>query len=338
MKRRLLGFGSVAIFVAVFCLFNINEANAKTLLKLQAVYPLKSAAAQSYQFFAEKVEEYTNGDVKIKVFAPRQLVGFKEAFTALQRGVVDAIGAASHNYAGSMPEANGPQIPYIWNGPAEAMELYFKYGFMDIMREAAKKRGVYDVGTMCYGTNGLMSKFPIHKLEDLKGKKIRTGGLQSEIITLWGAAPANVSGTEQYVALQRGTIDGTIYAFYAAQTYGFGDVISDVMLPGLYTPTFASGILFNLKVWDKFSPENKAAIERAGIETMWRSIVFTQIAEKRAMEYFQRKGVKVNALSPKEFERFKKAALPVLESHAKKSDLCAKQVQIIKKFWKDKGR
>ena len=64
---------------------------AKTYkLNLQCVYPEKAYMGQTTKFFAKRVAELTDGNVKIKVFWPGQLVRTKEAFDALGKWLPDS--------------------------------------------------------------------------------------------------------------------------------------------------------------------------------------------------------------------------------------------------------
>lgn len=338
MRRTLSGLLSVVVLFAVVCLFSVNTVSAKTTMKLQGLYPQVSDASQSYIFFADKVKEYTKGEVEIKIFWPGQLVKLGEAFNAVQRKMIEGYCGCSHYYPSIFPEASGEQLPYAWKNIDEALDIYLNYGYLDLMREAARKYGAYYVSPFSVATSGLITKFPIRKLEDMKGKKIRSPGMQGEVTKALGATPVTLAGTEQYVALQRGTIDGTFYPWYCVQTYGFGDVVDYVMAPPFLTPSTCSSIILNVEVWDTLSPENQEAINRAGMETMWRSFLYSKLADERAVKFFKEKGIEIIELSPEERERFKKAVMPVYESHAKKSDLCAKQVEILKKYWAEKEK
>ena len=338
MKRTTLsGLLSILVLFAVFCLFNVNAATAATTIKLQSAYPKVSGVGQNLVFFAKKVDEYTNGEVKVKVFWPGQLVKTKEAFAALQRGMIEGYGGSMLYFAGVVPEVNGEWLPYSWKDPSEVIDIYLNYGFLDLMRKATARHGVYYVAPIGCGTMGLMTKFPIYKLEDMKGKKIRATGMEGHIVRALGASPVTMAGSEQYVALQRGTVDGTDYPWYTIEDYRFYEVISYINSPELHRPGVVD-LIINDKVWGKFSPKQKEAIDRAGMETMWRSFLYGELKDKRAREFCKEKGIKKIELAPEEFRRFKEAASVVYESHAKKSDLCARQVEIVEKYLKEKGR
>ena len=337
MKRTLLSIVAIVALVAMFCLFNVSTVSATTTIKFQSVYPKTSFLAENLLFFAEKVDEYTKGEVKIKLYWPGQLVRMKESFAALQRGMIEGLALCPLYVAGVVPEGNGEFLPYSWGNATEAIDIFLNYGYLDLMKEAFAKHGVHYLVPLDCASMGLMTTFPVHKVEDLKGKKIKTSGLSGEAIKLLGGTPTVLSPTEQYMGLQRGTIEGTVYPLYTINTYKFYEVLDYVILPTFHTPATVD-ILFNAEVWDKLSPANKDAISRAGLEVMRLAVRIGDEKDEIGFRTCKEKGVEVITLSSKEAKRFREILFPIYESHAKKSDLCARQVEIIKAYWKEKGK
>jgi len=338
MKRTLSGLISVVILVAVFCLFNISTANAAPIvLKFQSAYPKTSGQGHNYAYFAKKVDEHSNGEVEVKVFWPNQLVKTQEAFSAVQRGMIEGYAGVLTYFSGIMPEGNGEFLPFGWENPDQAVDIYLNFGYLDVMREALARHGLYGITSVSASSHGLITKFPVNKVEDLKGKKIRAAGVQAEYILMLGGTPVSLPPTDQYMALQRGTIDGILYPWYTVEDYKFYEVASYICLPAPYHPCIAD-IVMNAKVWDKLSPDHKKAINRAGREAMLYSFQYGKENDKRAVEDMKARGVKTTTLAPEELKRFKEAARKVRELHAKKSDLCAKQVEIVENYLKEKGR
>lgn len=340
MKRTLIHLVGVVLFFLVFCLFNTNLASADTtVLKFQSAYPKNGNQGSFYQLFAKKVGEYSKGEIEIKLFWPGQLVQTAEAFSAIKRGAIEGYCGAIQYFSGDMPEASG-QFYYSWDNPKEAIEIYYKYGYIDVLREAAAKHDVYYIAPISCRNRSLLLKFPVHKMEDMKGKKIRGGGggIEAQTVREWGAAPTSIAAAEQYMALQRGTIDGTLYPWYVlVDQNSFHEVVKYVILPPVSSPGIVD-IIMSKKQWDKLSPKNREAINRAGYETMQYSMDEGMTLDEEVIDVAKKKGVQFITLSPSEQARFKKAALKAYDEHAKKSPLCAKQVEILKKYAKDKKK
>jgi len=339
MRRTILQLAKAAVLGLVLCLFTFAIADAgPTVLKFQSAYGKTGSQGDIFQYFAKRVSEYTNNEVEIKLFWPGQLVSTGEAFTAIQRGAIEGYCGALQYFSGDMPEASG-QFYYSWNSPLEAVEIYYDYGYIDVLREAAAKHGVYYIAPISCNNRSLLLKFPVHKMEDMQGKKIRGGGggCEAQAVLAWGASPTSVAAAEQYMALQRGTIDGTLYPWYTLIDIKFHEVVKYLILPPVSSPGIVD-IVMSKKEWDKLPQATKEAIDRAGKETMWYSMTKGLIKDAAILEEVQKRGVEIITLSPSEAERFKKAALSAYDEYATKSDLCAKQVEILKKYAKDKGR
>jgi len=339
MRRTVLQLAKAAVLGVVLCLFTFTVADAgSTVLKFQCAYGKNGSQGDINQYFAKKVGEYTNGEVTIKLFWPGQLVPTREAFTAIKRGAIEGYCGALQYFSGDMPEASG-QFYYSWNSPLEAAEIYYDYGYIDVLREAATQHGVYYIAPVSCNNRSLLLKFPVHTMEDMKGKKIRGGGggCEAQAVLAWGASPTSVAAAEQYTALQRGTIDGTMYPWYTLIEKKFHEVVDYVILPPVSSPGIVD-IVMSQKEWDKLSPAHQEAVDRAGKEAMWYSMTKGLIKDAAILEAVREKGVKVITLSPSEAERFRKAALTSYDEYASKTELCAKQVEILKKYAKDKGR
>ena len=259
MRRVIISLSGVIFLSLALCFFSMNVANAgTTVLKFQSAYPKNGTQGSHYEFFAKKVNEYTNGEVEIKLFWPGQLVKTPEAWTAIKRGAIQGYAGAIQYFSGEMPEASG-QFYYSWDNPLEAAEIYYDYGYIDVLREATAKHGIYYIAPVSCNNRSLLLKFPVHKMNDMKGRKIRGGGGGIEALTVqaWGAAPTSIAAAEQYMALQRGTIEGTIYPWYVlVDQNSFHEVVKYVILPAVSSPGIVDLIMSKTE-YDKLSSKNK---------------------------------------------------------------------------------
>lgn len=327
---------SVLILLAMAMSLSLNSiAMGEKVFRLQLVYPKTSMVAVSTQFFVDKVEKYTNGNVKFKIFYPGQLVKSAEGLTALQRGMIDAYVGSMLYFSGVVPEVNGEWLPFCWRGNEDVLDVYYNYSFLDLMRDALKKHKVYYLSPIFVATMGLMTNFPINSVEDLKGKKIRAVGMEAKIAKALGASPISIAGAEQYTALQRGTVDGTDYPWYTLEDYRFYEVIKYVSVPALHTPGIVE-ILISERAWNRLSKEEKWSVERAGFETAIHSARLSVDNDLRAEKFGEQNGIKFVKLPDRELSKFKKLTAPLYEDHAISCDLCKKQVEIIANFYKDK--
>lgn len=318
----------------VFLLTGI--AAAKKELKVQLVYPKTSSVAANALFFANKVEKLTNGDVTIKIFYPGHLVKAKEGLTAMQRGMIDGYIGSMLYYAGVIPEVNGEWLPFSWKNVSEAIDIYYNYGYLDVLRRATAKQKCYYVAPISVAKMGLMTNFPINTMEDLKGKKIRAVGMEGKIVKALGGSSVALSGAEQYTALQRGTADGTDYPWYTLRDYKFFEVVSYVSSPTLHSPGMVE-ILFNNKVWESLSATEKDAVNTAGFLTTIHSANLSEKNDAEIIDFCRDNNVKIIELPSEEVLKMITALKPVYEEHIQASELCAEQVEILKNYFSEMG-
>ena len=334
MKKRLVSSFVIVAVLLSFCVLNVSEVNAasKKVIKLQTIYPPTSQTSINLKFFAEKVDLLTNGEVEIKLYWPGQLVAAKQGLSAVQKGMIDAFFAGIGLYfSGVIPEAAGNWLPYSWETTDDMIDIFLNYGYFDLLRTVYGEHGVYLVAPMCVGTQGLITKFPIRTLEDIKGKKIRSGGMGGYAVQALGASPVSLAPAEIYTALQRGTADGTTYPWYCVEDYKFYEVAEYISTPALFNPG-VNDLVFNQKVWDSLSPEHQKAINFAGLQMLYYSKQLNDKSDEEAYIFCKEHNVERIVLSDEEFKRFKKAVEPVYEKYGEKTAACAKQLEILKNY------
>lgn len=332
MYRQCLKMAVVGIISISMIFLLTGVALAQKELKIQLVYPPTSSVAANTLFFADKVEKLTNGSIKLKIFYPDELVKEKEGLTAMQRGMIDGYIGSMLYFAGILPEVNGEWLPFSWRSVSEAMDIYYNYGYLDIMRKATERQGCYYVAPISVARMGLLTKFPINKVEDLQGKKIRAVGMEGKIVKALGGSAVALSGAEQYTALQRGTVDGTDYPWYTLRDYKFSEVVSYVSSPALHSPGMVE-ILINNKIWENLSSDEKNAINTAGFLTSIHSANMSEKNDGEMIDFCKKNNLTIIELPKEEVIKMITALKPVYEEHVKTSEICAKQLDILKNYF-----
>lgn len=306
-------------------------------LKLQSVWKTPSTN-KAVEEFAENVKKATNGKVKITVYSSDELVKTKGVFSALQSGAVDmACSAGAYNR--SVPEAVVEfGLPFSWNSFDEMMEAWNDYGVSDIVKEAYAEQGVHLLTIQPASKYVLMSKKPVNNVEDFKGMKIRAVGLVANIVQSLGAAPSNIPGAEQYVALQRGTVDATVFPSFVLDAYKLREVVEYVVLPTFIAPP-TTNLMINLELWNSFPAEIREQITSASTEHIAAMDKTYDEADAKALKNFvDEHNGKVITLPEAEVAKMRTVAYTEWDKLGTKSPRLGKLVDIMKKFAKDKGR
>ncbi|MBF7083641.1 TRAP transporter substrate-binding protein [Desulfallas sp. Bu1-1] len=312
---------------------NKAAGNKTYTLNLNCPYPPPVYEWESkyiaHEKFAERVKEATNGQVNIKIYYNGQLSSTDQALDSLKRGVTDMESSTSY-WGGTVPESDVIWLPFWSKGHQHAMHVMRETKIGEMFEEAYHKQGVKVLFYWPVSIEGLISTEPIKTYADMKGKKLRMG---SSMWPTWfkemGVTPINVAPSEQYEAMMRGTMDGTIYVLYSIDTYKFHEVAKNLTLPGFIDP-FLCYVLVNEKKWNELPPDLQKKIEEVAAQTEKEAIAGSEKLTNSILQICDEKGVTVTKLSKEEFEKFRASAMPLWDEFAARNDTTAEMVKILK--------
>ena len=326
----------LACLALVVAMADQAPAQAETTLRFQCAYPENANSGQTTLFFASEVARLTNNQVLVKVFWPGQLAKVNEVLDAVRQGMIDGYSGSLLYFAGKVPEVNCQWLPFNWANGDEAKDVLLNRGYMKIFGEAVEKHGVTLLGQYSVASMGLLTKFPVEKLEDMKGKKIRAVGMEATIMKALGSAAVAISGAEQYMALQRGTVDCTDFPWYTVEQYKFYEVLDHIIKPALHTPGVVE-IIINSKTFKGLTPEQQQAMRQAAMNTMEKSFPHGDQLDDQALADASKHNIKIVTIPPAEMVKFRAAIRPLWDEESKKSPFSTKLVQILKDHLKSKN-
>ncbi len=186
-------------------------ANAadKLNLKMGFVDPASSSYALGGKKFAEELDKLTDGKLKVQVLAGGTLGGEREMYEGAQMGTMDVITIVNTVLSQFIPELTVLDQLFLFDNENQAhAAVDGKLG--ELIAKKAEEQGVHIIGALESGFRDTFSKDPIKTPEDFNGTKIRTmeNKLQITTFNALGAIATPMPATEQYTALQQGTIDG----------------------------------------------------------------------------------------------------------------------------------
>ena len=222
-----------------------------------------SPAGKGMAKFAEKVEEYSNGTMKIEVFYDTTLGNSTSIINGMQQGSVDFGVCGDAYYAGLVPEIQAFELPFLFSSLEEARTaLSGKAG--QYVSEKIAKKGIQPLSFWEIGFRNLTNnKREVVTPSDLKGVKLRTLAAQTQV-KAWeyaGAIPVAMDVSELYSSLQQGVVDGQENPLSEIVNQRFYEVQKNLSLTEhVYTP-----MLFSCSgtTWASLSAEQKDIISRA---------------------------------------------------------------------------
>jgi len=220
------------------------------------------------ELFVNRVEAATDGKFRIRLFAGGELVPGLQVLDAVQNGTVECGHTAPYYYVGKDPAfALATALPFGLNARQQNAWMYYGGG-MKAMAELFADYGClqFPAGNTGAQMGGWYRK-EIRTVEDLKGLKMRIGGLGGQVLAKLGVVPQQIAGGEIYQALERGTIDAVEWAGpYDDEKLGFHKVARYYYYPGWWEGGPQLSVVVNLKKWAELPASYQAIFEAACAE------------------------------------------------------------------------
>ncbi len=145
-----------------------------------------------------------------------------------------------------------------------------------------------------HGPGILHTKKPVHKLEDLKGMKIRCTGTTAKLVSQLGGIPVAMPQTETYDALQKGVVDGVMNPFETLKGWKFAEVIKYTTLNYGSAYSMAFFVVMNKQKWNALPKEVQAVIEKVNEEWIEKTGKAWDDIDKGGMEFTKSKGNQIH--------------------------------------------
>ena len=231
-------------------------------LRYAAGAPERSVWGMQVQRFVKAVDEESRGTVKIQPFLGAQLGSDLELIQQVARGRIDMAGVPVPFASVLAPELQLVSLPTYYRN-AEELDCVMDGGLMVDIEQRMAGKGLKVISWGESGTLDFVGKRPYASPAELAGTKAGTTGSRMGVL-MWEAFKSNaatVQAPDTTAAFQTGLIDvsATVPVYYVSSGMNkVAPVMTRVDL--FFVPSFN---LMNRASWDKLSPEQQAAIDRA---------------------------------------------------------------------------
>ncbi|MAW25240.1 MAG: C4-dicarboxylate ABC transporter substrate-binding protein [Gammaproteobacteria bacterium] len=293
-----------------------GTVQAADKMRISLQLPLKSHLGQNLLVFEKEVEARTNGAIDVEIYDSAQLYKDKEVPAAVGSGAIEAGVASLTRYVGDAPVVDVFYMPFLLNSEAKVRAAVAEGSVVrtTIEKEVAKTGGQI-LYWQAYGGAILLSKGgPIRTPADMKGKKARVfGKTLGDFVTAAGGAPTLISGSEQYLAYQRGTVDIGMTGVSGVKSRKLWEVMDTITVTNHADIEFV--VVVNTNWWNGLSSEIQGQI-RAAANVAQESVrdAMTQI-EADAYAAAKANGMTVAELTDQELEAWKAVSEPVYDSY-----------------------
>ena len=275
----------------------------------------------SVELMAKRVMAITEGKFEIRVFAAGEIVPGLQVLDAVQNRTVEAGHSYSAFYFGKRPA-------YAFDGglafglnTRQTNAWMFYGGGLELVREVFKKDGVITVPCGSVGVQmGGFYKKEINSVDDLKGLKMRIGGLGGRILAKLGAIPQQIPPGDLYPALERGTIDAAEFIGpHDDEKLGLHKIAKFYYYPGWWEGGPQLSTVVNIKKWEELPKNYKSAFESACAEANVHMLARYDAKNPEALRRLVAGGAQLRAFPRPVMEASLKAANELYGELAQKS-------------------
>ena len=313
LKNLLIVFFSVALMG-----LQANTAKAEKILRLTLQLPATHHLGINVQSFADEVNQKTNGELKVEIYPSAQLYKDKEVPQAVASGAVEMGVASLTRFVGTIPAVDLFYVPFLFSSEDAIKKAVAKDSPVRGPLDAAiAQTGARVLWWQAYGGAVFLSNdLDLRSPADLKGKKVRVfSKTLGSLVEAAGGAPTSISGSEQFLAYQRGTVDVGITGVTAVKQRKLYQVMNTLTATSnMIDIEFI--VLINEKVWNDLTPEQQEVVSAAAarVEKELRDEMSKLEADAFA---FVSDKMKVIELTEAEMSQWRKLAEPVVEEYVK---------------------
>ena len=216
----------------------------------------------------KRIGQLTDGKFTVQAFAAGEIVGALQVFDSVSSKSVECGHSLSAFYFGKDPVyAFDSGVAFGANSRQQAAWLYYGGG-LELLREVFLKQGImnFPCGNTGVQMGGWFRK-EIKTVDDLKGLRMRIGGLGGVVLQRLGAVPTQIAAGDIYSSLERGTIDAAEWIGpYDDEKLGLAKVAKYYYTPGWWEGSAMLSSLVNASAWAELPAQFKAAFEAAANE------------------------------------------------------------------------
>ena len=285
--------------------------------KLAYDQPVSTGYGVAGNIFAEKLKELSKGTMLIDQYPGGQLGQEPQVLQLVKAGDIEFCFSASANAATLSPQAGVFSLHFLFRDEDHLKKSVSDPEVVKAVRTMIDEtvQGSHVLALLTIGFRNIYSKKEVHKIEDIKGMKIRVQATPTEdtMFPAYGAQVVHMPFGNVYTSLQTGTVDAAengVNVFLVNKHYEVAPIMS-------MTEHEANNNLLWIsdKLWSSLTAEQKGWVQAAADEVGRQEPAKGLQLEKDSAVKLEKLGVKIVREVDK--SGFVKIAQPYLEKMAK---------------------
>ena len=267
--------------------------------------------------WAEKVEKASKGRIHVQGFWNMQLGGGPtQLLDQVRDGVVDIVWTLPGFTPGRMPRVEPFEMPFVHRDPLSSTLALQDYQAKHLSEDL---KDYHPLLLHVHAGFLFQTKKPIHKLEDIKGMKLRAASRAGVwFLDAMGAAGVGLPLTEIAPAMSKGVIEGVFLPYEIAPSVKMEELATYFTTLSGPQPRMGTNVftfLMNKNSYNKLPPDLKKVIDDNSGRNIaeWAGNNWAAIEEPGLKVMKSKAKNQFNVLPPAEVAKIRAAAKPVFD-------------------------
>jgi TRAP-type C4-dicarboxylate transport system substrate-binding protein len=321
---------SIAVLAALSCIAAVAGASAQSVT-MKIAHPTIRAGLDNWaETFKDRIDKRAPGRLKIEIYPASQLGSTQRVVEGTQLGTVEMVQTPPEFLAGVDPRFGLLAAPGLFKDLRHGFRTVHDPEFVKAFWSLGDAKGFKIIGMTCEGPSDYALVRPMERLDDLRGRKIRTFGsrLERETLSRHGASGVPMPLEEVIPALQQRTMEGAkaaITVFVAMKFHTVAKYVFKANESYICATRFVSNVWFGKLPADLRQVILEEAAATDPINQEW-SIAFIE----RLYKVWVQEGGAVFELTPAEQAELDRRIATVGDDVAKEQPEMKKMYDIIK--------
>lgn len=304
-----------------------SEANSYTIRVVDVCGP-GSQYDYGTSYFKDRIEEATNGRVKVNTYHGDMTTDEVEGISMAQSGNLEILWTSTGSLSGYAPITEVMQLPFLFDGP-EHLEncLEGEFGQL-ILNEVSKIDNLKAIAFHQDGWRNILTKgVVINSLEDAKNLRIRSmmSDMLVDMYKALGTVPVSVPYSELYTSLQTGMVSAQDNCLITSDADGFCEQLNSGAIVNHF---YAAGMAICSESWlNSLTKEDQELIIETAKEAGKKQREWMLNQENILMEEYKAKGWTFTY--PSDVDSWREAVKPVYDKYLEKHPDWKKAIDIV---------
>ena len=288
-------FMGVAIVVAAMMCAASAGAQEVKHYRFAHDQQLNSGYSIAYDIFSAKLKELSKGTMLVDQYPGAQLGQEPQILQLVKAGDIDFAIVSSANTSTISPQAGVMSLHFLFRNEAHVVKALADPKVIDAIKAMIDEtaQGLHVIATGSQGVRNIYSKKEVHKVDDVKGMKIRVQATATEdtMFPAYGAQTVHMPFGSVYTSLQTGVVEAaenSVNVYLINRHYEVAPVLSITEHEANNALLFISD-----KLWQSLSPEQKQWVTTAAAEVSAKEPAKAFDLERAAATKLKSIGVKI---------------------------------------------